>query len=294
MRFVLGLIVLVTPVLVPAMARAQQVLQVDLELLPEIEVVPLPQERAKFKADLATALREKVAKLLPYWDFQYPPGPGQLPRLTIETVPLGTSLRPESWGADIDMRLTDTNGDDQTLGPQLPLFEKGELKTFIDAGPERLLTEIPKRFDRLVLHSKSKYQEGLMKVPLAVDGLIVPLPEDFRAVLPLKWDRFGRCASSDFLIQFWFDQGTTNAGIAVVYSKGVGDSAKSPDLQMEGIVVRHNYWQHPGSLMREPIESRKNELAKLKKGLIFFEKVPQESIVPPKDATSNPNPNPNL
>jgi hypothetical protein len=286
MRLLIGFTLAVAAGMAPSQVQAQQVIQFNLELMSEMATLPEEPDRMAFKDNLAEALRKLVARQFPYWDFQYPPSDA-LPKLTVAISSLGTRTRAESWGANLDMWINDTNDVEHAVGPQLVLFEKGQLQSFIDDGPKRILSEVPRLFRTHLRNAKDKCFEGVINVPLA-EGSIDPIsPDRFDAFLPLKWERFGRAASSQFRIYATIK----DVGDVVIYSTGTGRSYKSTNPPMLGIIVHHNQWRHPGAKTPDDIAKRTTELALIKTGRIMFDKPPEESFAPSNpDAESIPNP----
>jgi len=280
-------LVLLAAELFPAKLCAQQVVHVELEIMKEIGTVPEPAKRDAFKTEISEELRKSVAKLLPYWEFRSLPNP-QLPKLTITINSLGSQAKPESWGADVELWITKTNGDEITVLPKQSLIEKGQLQNFVDGGQEVLLQAMKTSFASLLRTAKERCLKEAIKVPL-VDGSITPRSADrVEAVLPLKWERFQNCATSEFRIEFHIK----NIGDAVVYSVGMGLSGQEASPALEGLVVRHHSWKHPGNLMKDAIAKRIAELAKLERGVILFENVPVETnhthSIPDAASLANP------
>lgn len=190
---------------------------------------------------IGESLAARCAAKLTFWDFQAGTV-NDYPRLSVWLDPHG------GWA--IQMTLSRAAGDSRPAQPwMVTLFPPGEIGErrgypAADRWPEL----IKMAFDERMLGEKRDQVFTVLRESVPLGKIVLPIGSptpgagSHRALLPLRWDRYGQLAMSKFRIDCNSDQGRVK-----LHSKGVGQPwlYQGPS-SFCGIVVQHLKWQSTG------------------------------------------------
>ena len=198
-----------------------------------------PGRLKELESQIAKSLAESCAARIPYWTFQTGPA-NAFPRLAI-------SLNEHAdWSIQMELRREAGRSDPGQVWTAT-LFTAGEIGRRGFPGPDKWAPVIRAAFDERMLDKKDQLLAVLRdSIPLGKLVLATEATpssaEKARAILPLRWDRYGVLALSKFRI----DYNLANQGRVKLQSQGIGlPLIYSGPQPYCGIVVQHRKYVPP-------------------------------------------------
>ena len=231
-----------------------------------------PAKVKQLEQQISKSLAEACGNKLEYWSFQ-PGGPGQFPKLEVR-------LNHHS-DTSITMSLFPREGSPASSSWTAILLAPGEDTRRGDPAEQRWPALIKAAFEErmLVVQKDQIFAEFRKSVPLGKLEVATEnppsTPEKARAVLPLRWDRYGALALSTFRI----DYVDAAEGRVKIHSKGIGlPSVFRGAEPFCGIVVRHMKYEAAGP--PEDISRHLASIGRLRSGAFYLQGVEDPGELP--------------
>ena len=241
--------------------------------IPAVSNLYSPARLKELENQISRSLAESCAAKLPFWTFQVGAA-NQYPKL-------GVSLNAHAdWS--IQMALWKDAGQSEPDKPwAATLFTAGEIARRGYPAAERWPAVIKQAFEERMLDQRDQLL-AVFRNSLPLGNLVVPAvaaPSSAagpRALLPLRWDRYGTLALSTFRIDYTL----VGQGRVKIQSKGIGlpllYNAPAPFC---GIVVQHVKYVVPGQ--SEDISKHLAVIAQLRPVAFYLQEFEDPGELPP-------------